>query len=80
MTELPRFYVPPSDKNCRAAMTLLLADTLLRNGEERTLYCVTHRQGNGQHKVESEAEITANLNLNGQSSQVYIRGEHRQQP
>jgi len=49
-------------------MTLLLADTLLRNGEERTVYCFTHWQGNGQHKVESEADITTNMNLNGQSS------------
>jgi len=61
-------------------MTVLLFDTLLRNGDERTVYCVMHRQGNGQHKVESEAEITVNMSLNGQSSQVYITGEHRQQP
>jgi hypothetical protein len=58
-------------------MTLLLADTLLRNGDEGTVHCVTRRQGNGQHKVEREAEITANMNLNGQGSQVYITGEHR---
>jgi hypothetical protein len=76
MTELPRLARP---SNCRTAMTLPLADKLLRNGDESTLLCLMPRQGHGQHKVESEAEITAKMNLNGQSSQVYIRGEHRPQ-
>jgi len=42
-----------------------------------TASCLDRGMGN---KVESEAEITANMNLNGQSSQVYITGEHRSQP
>jgi hypothetical protein len=74
MTELPHLVRP---SNCRTAMTLPLADKPLRSGDDSTLYCLMPRQGYGQHKVESEAEITAKMNLNGQSSQVYITGEHR---
>jgi hypothetical protein len=51
MTELPRFVVPPTDKTCRAAMTVLLADTLLRNGEERIASCIGRGMGNIKSRV-----------------------------